>query len=109
MDEVESLSSIYDKQWKTEDEGGCSYSVNISDSVTLYVTLPLNYPSKAPPTYQISAPKLSNEEKREISRILEETYLYVCFFISSLCVNVNFSIFKLLYIFKQHFNLPYFI
>ncbi|XP_075212857.1 protein IMPACT-B-like isoform X2 [Lycorma delicatula] len=75
VDEIESLSSIYDKDWRTEDEACRSYAMNVTNSVTLYVTLPPNYPSQAPPTYQISAPELSHDEKNQISRVLEETYL----------------------------------
>lgn len=75
---MEVLGSVYGDQWKYEDFSNQNFSIEIVDGgrqVILYITLPSNYPSQAPPIYQISAPALSRQDKREISNRLETQYL----------------------------------
>lgn len=77
-EEIEALCSIYESQWKTEDEATRSYSIEVVEGthhVTLYVTLPPEYPSDSPPVYLISAPDLNQNIKMEISNELENLYL----------------------------------
>lgn len=46
-----------------------------SKSVTLYVTFPPNYPSSAPPAYEIEGPWLSRSQRQKIQGEMEELYL----------------------------------
>lgn len=78
VDEIEALSSIYDGFWKVENEFDRAYSIKIEEgvfSVTLFITLPMKYPSESPPIYQLSAPWLKGPERQEICNTLEEVYL----------------------------------
>lgn len=77
-EEIEALCSIYGLLWRTEDEFNRSYSIAVSegdDKVTLYFTLPAEYPSLSPPIYEFSAPSLSRLDKLELSGRLENIYL----------------------------------
>lgn len=77
-EEIEALCSIYEAQWKTEDEATRNYSIEIIEGnyhVTLYITLPPEYPSDSPPVYLISAPDLNQNVKIEICNELENLYL----------------------------------
>lgn len=73
-DEVEALQSIYPDEWRVENKPSRSYSIRLL-FVTLYISLPLNYPSQAPPTYQLSAPELKRKEKEELAMLLDKTYM----------------------------------
>ncbi|KAK0077998.1 hypothetical protein PV325_003189 [Microctonus aethiopoides] len=78
IDEIEALSAIYGDEWQVENEENRSYSINIGNGkkyVKLYVKLPNDYPSSAPPSFELSAPYLSLNEKQHISSLLQEVYL----------------------------------
>nr|CAD7393074.1 unnamed protein product [Timema cristinae] len=78
VDEIEALSSIYEKEWKTEDEANRSYSIKVGEGeqyVILYTKLPEDYPSQSPPIFQLSAPSLSNQHKMQINAELQAIYL----------------------------------
>nr|CAD7437923.1 unnamed protein product [Timema bartmani] len=78
VDEIEALSSIYEKEWKTEDEANRSYSIKVGEGeqyVILYTKLPEDYPSQSPPVFQLSAPSLSNQRKMHINAALQAVYL----------------------------------
>nr|CAD7587549.1 unnamed protein product [Timema genevievae] len=78
VDEIEALSSIYEKEWKTEDEANRSYSIKVGEGeqyVILYTKLPEDYPSQSPPVFQLSAPSLSNQSKMHINAALQAVYL----------------------------------
>ncbi|XP_026735306.1 protein IMPACT-like [Trichoplusia ni] len=77
-EEVEALSSIYGDDWTTESDVSRSYSIRIEENkneVRLYVTMPSDYPSLAPPKYEISAPWMDRKAKTELLHALEEVYL----------------------------------
>uniref|UniRef100_A0A1B6MFS3 RWD domain-containing protein n=1 Tax=Graphocephala atropunctata TaxID=36148 RepID=A0A1B6MFS3_9HEMI len=78
VEEIEALSSIYLDQWKTEDGPNHAYSVTISEGeidIMLHIKLPPEYPSDAPPLYQLSAPSLSRSEKQNLAGRLGNIYL----------------------------------
>ncbi|KAG8297252.1 hypothetical protein J6590_038856 [Homalodisca vitripennis] len=77
-DEIEALCSIYGDQWQTEDELNQAYCVAVTEGkcdAVLHIKLPPEYPSIAPPQYQLSAPTLSREDKQSLSDRLESIYL----------------------------------
>ncbi|EEB11391.1 impact, putative [Pediculus humanus corporis] len=77
VEEIEVLRSIYSDEWKTENEADRSYSIDIQHEdfkITLYVTLPENYPSESPPTYTLLAPNLTRHQKNQLSNLLDEVY-----------------------------------
>ncbi|KAK2191240.1 hypothetical protein NP493_55g06046 [Ridgeia piscesae] len=77
MDELEVLASIYGDDWKVVDVTQRVYSIDITCEelkLSLQVTLTPGYPSESPPVYQLSAPWLRGEERRELSAILENIY-----------------------------------
>lgn len=80
-DEVEALSSIFNDQFKIEDEINHKYSIIIKDNhensqftITLQVTFPPEYPSDSPPIYQINASWLRGEERQRLQTCLDEIY-----------------------------------
>jgi len=77
QEEIEALSSIYEENFILDSES--SFTVIIREgkypAVTLSVSLPQDYPSNSPPTYQKSAPFLRGEEKLDLCNQLEEIYL----------------------------------
>ncbi|XP_046382427.1 protein IMPACT-A-like isoform X2 [Ischnura elegans] len=78
VDEIEALTSIYNDLWKVDDEASRVYSMKVEENgyeVTLFVTLPPEYPSECPPIYQLSAPWLKGQERQNICVQLEEIYL----------------------------------
>ncbi|XP_046991004.1 protein IMPACT-like isoform X1 [Schistocerca americana] len=80
-DEIEALASIYGDDWKVEDEVNRSYSISLKEcgqEITLYFILPPEYPSTAPPKYQLSAPGLKPEEKNLIISALDELSILQC-------------------------------
>lgn len=75
-DEIEALSAIYQDEWKVEDAANCTYSIVLCDEdvnhkLNFQVRLPPEYPSGAPPIYEISAPWMSAETKTRLSNKLE--------------------------------------
>ncbi|KAJ8278070.1 hypothetical protein GJAV_G00083490 [Gymnothorax javanicus] len=82
IDEVEALSSIYGDDWCLIDESSRIFCIKISDdtelpkwTACLQVILPLDYPSGAPPIYQLNASWLGGRERIELSNSLEEIYV----------------------------------
>ncbi|GBP41353.1 Protein IMPACT-B [Eumeta japonica] len=78
IEEIEALSSIYNEDWATESENCRSYSIKIIENkieAILYVTLPLEYPTSAPPKYELSAPTLDRKAKENLYKALDEVYL----------------------------------
>ncbi|XP_067086793.1 protein IMPACT [Osmerus mordax] len=81
-EEVEALSSIYGDEWCVIDESSRTFCIKISDdlphpkySARLQIMLPHDYPSSAPPIYQINAAWLRGLERIKLSNSLEELYL----------------------------------
>ncbi|XP_042562825.1 protein IMPACT-B-like isoform X2 [Clupea harengus] len=81
VDEIEALSSIYGDEWCVIDEASRIFCIKISDSsdhpkwtACLQTILPPDYPSRAPPLYQINAGWLRGPERMELSNSLEEIY-----------------------------------
>lgn len=62
---MEALTSIYGNQWKIDDKTGIC-SIEITKSITLYITLVPEYPSKSLPKYELLAPKLSTKQKQVV-------------------------------------------
>ncbi|OXU23457.1 hypothetical protein TSAR_001641 [Trichomalopsis sarcophagae] len=81
IEEIETLAAIYGEEFQTEDEVNRLYSIKIihdADSkmfVKLYVKFPDSYPSISPPTFEISAPYLKQEQKTHLRYLLENVYL----------------------------------
>ncbi|XP_030647340.1 protein IMPACT [Chanos chanos] len=82
IDEIEALSSIYGDEWCVIDEASRIFCIKISDdieqpkwTVCLQIILPHDYPSAAPPIYQINAAWLRGPERVKLSNSLEELYL----------------------------------
>ncbi|KAI0234062.1 Protein IMPACT [Lamellibrachia satsuma] len=80
MDELEVLASIYGDDWKVVDVVQRVYNIDITDGsdgelqLSLQITLTPGYPTEAPPIYQLSAPWLRGEERKELSATLENIY-----------------------------------
>lgn len=81
IDEIEALSSIYGDEWCVIDEASRIFCIKISDdldqpkwTLCLQVILPSEYPTSAPPIYQLNAPWLRGPERMELSNRLEESY-----------------------------------
>ncbi|XP_007246228.2 protein IMPACT isoform X3 [Astyanax mexicanus] len=82
VEEIEALSSIYGDEWCVIDEASRIFCIKISDdiyeprwSVCLQIILPEDYPSSAPPIYQINAGWLRGPDRVKICNSLEELYL----------------------------------
>ncbi|XP_066503583.1 protein IMPACT isoform X2 [Hoplias malabaricus] len=82
FEEIEALSSIYGDEWCVIDEASRIFCIRISEdihgpkwSVCLQISLPENYPNKAPPKYQINAGWLRGPDRIRLSNCLEELYL----------------------------------
>jgi len=76
QEEIEALSSIYEDCFILDSE--TCFTIMIKEScgeVLLTVSLPPNYPSTAPPTYQKSAPFLRGREKEELCNLLDDIYV----------------------------------
>lgn len=81
VEEIEALSSIYGDEWCVIDEAARSFCIKISDdisepsqSVCLQIILPEDYPSSAPPIYQINAAWLRGPDRIRLSNSLEELF-----------------------------------
>jgi hypothetical protein len=78
VDEIEALSSIYDSNFRTEDEGNRSFSVTVQEGdreAVLFFQFPEGYPSECPPLYQVSAPWLKGLQRMELRGRLEAVFL----------------------------------
>ncbi|XP_035379211.1 protein IMPACT isoform X1 [Electrophorus electricus] len=82
VEEIEALSSIYGDEWCVIDEAARIFCIKISDdlyapqwSICLQIILPEDYPSSAPPIYQINAAWLRGPDRIKLSNSLEELYL----------------------------------
>lgn len=80
-DEVEALSSIYGDEWCVVDACHQIYCIQVNDGqdrpmwiVCLQVHLPPDYPSESPPEYQLNAPWLRGDEKRNLEVALSDIY-----------------------------------
>ncbi|XP_066575662.1 protein IMPACT isoform X2 [Amia ocellicauda] len=81
IDEIEALSAIYGDEWCVIDEASRIFCIQISESkdkpkwtLCLQVLLPPEYPSAAPPMYQLNAPWLRGADRIELSNSLEDLY-----------------------------------
>ncbi|XP_051767328.1 protein IMPACT isoform X2 [Ctenopharyngodon idella] len=82
IEEIEALSSIYGDEWCVIDEASRIFCIRISDdthqpkwTVCLQIILPPDYPSSAPPIYQINAAWLRGRDRMTLSNSLEELYV----------------------------------
>nr|XP_014340913.1 PREDICTED: protein IMPACT isoform X3 [Latimeria chalumnae] len=82
IDEIEALSSIYREEWCVIDEAARIFCINITNeldqptwTLCLQVILPPEYPTTAPPIYQLNAPWLRGEDRMKLSSALEEIYV----------------------------------
>ncbi|XP_037283685.1 protein IMPACT-B [Rhipicephalus microplus] len=78
-DEIEALSAIYQDDWKVEDAANRVYKIVLcsesnGDKLSFQVTLPPEYPSEAPPFYEISAPWMSQERKARLLAALDDHF-----------------------------------
>ncbi|KAJ3663825.1 hypothetical protein Zmor_008047 [Zophobas morio] len=72
-EEIEALKSIYDNKWKLEPATNC-YSIQITPNVKLFITLNENYPSTAPPNFELLAPTLTVDQKQQVTDEFQEIY-----------------------------------
>lgn len=82
IEEVEALSSIYGDEWCVIDEASRIFCIKISDNsehpkltACLQIILPADYPSAAPPIYQINAAWLRGAERAKLANSLEDLYV----------------------------------
>ncbi|CAJ1060027.1 protein IMPACT [Xyrichtys novacula] len=82
IEEVEALSSIYGDEWCVIDEASRIFCIKISNDMDerkltacLQIILPPDYPSAAPPIYQINAAWLRGPERTELANSLEDLYV----------------------------------
>ncbi|XP_066482303.1 protein IMPACT isoform X1 [Tiliqua scincoides] len=80
-EEIEALSAIYGDEWCTVDEVENIFCIKISDCLEqpkwmlcLQVILPPEYPTSAPPVYQLNAPWLRGQDYVNLANHLEEIY-----------------------------------
>ncbi|XP_034386552.1 protein IMPACT isoform X2 [Cyclopterus lumpus] len=81
IEEVEALASIYGDEWCVIDEASRIFCIKISDDLEepkltacLQIILPPDYPSAAPPIYQINAVWLRGPERSALASGLEDLY-----------------------------------
>ncbi|XP_053178810.1 protein IMPACT [Scomber japonicus] len=82
IEEVEALSSIYGDEWCVIDEASRIFCIKVSSDMEepkltacLQIILPLDYPSTAPPIYQINAAWLRGPERAKLANSLEDLYV----------------------------------
>lgn len=82
IEEVEALSSIYGDEWCVIDEASRIFCIKISANseqhkltACLQIILPADYPSTAPPIYQINAAWLRGAERTKLANSLEDLYV----------------------------------
>nr|XP_020641401.1 protein IMPACT isoform X2 [Pogona vitticeps] len=81
-EEIEALSAIYGDEWCVVNEEEKIFCIKISEcleqpkwTLCLQVILPPEYPTAAPPIYQINAPWLQRQEYEELANSLEDIYI----------------------------------
>ncbi|XP_042299349.1 protein IMPACT-like isoform X3 [Sceloporus undulatus] len=81
-EEIEALSAIYGDEWCAIDEDEKIFCIRVSEcleepkwTLCLQVILPPEYPTAAPPIYQLNAPWLQGQEYAELANNLEEIYI----------------------------------
>ncbi|KAJ7338756.1 hypothetical protein JRQ81_012658 [Phrynocephalus forsythii] len=81
-EEIEALSAIYGDEWCVINEDEKIFCIKISEcleqpkwTLCLQVILPSEYPTAAPPIYQLNAPWLRQQEYEELANHLEEIYI----------------------------------
>ncbi|KAJ6662153.1 hypothetical protein lerEdw1_012618 [Lerista edwardsae] len=81
-EEIEALSAIYGDEWCIIDEDENIFCIKISDclerpkwTLCLQVILPPEYPTSAPPVYQLNAPWLRGQDYANLVNSLEEIYV----------------------------------
>lgn len=74
-DEIEALSAIYGQDWNAENEKGTDYSMQVTSDVKLFITLVPQYPSHAPPKFEMIAPVLTIEQKRLVKEEFNAIYM----------------------------------
>lgn len=77
FDEIEALSSIYDAEWKIENNSGTVYSMQVTPGVKLFITFISEYPSDKPPKYEMTAPALTVNQKHRIEIEFQKIYKWV--------------------------------
>ncbi|XP_072246026.1 protein IMPACT isoform X2 [Leuresthes tenuis] len=82
IEEVEALSSIYGDEWCVIDEASRVFCIKISSdfeepklTACLQIILPPDYPSAAPPIYQINAAWLRGSERAKLANSLEDIFV----------------------------------
>ncbi|KAM4628538.1 protein IMPACT isoform 1-T1 [Polymixia lowei] len=82
IEEVEALSAIYGDEWCVIDEASRIFCIKVSNDLEetkltacLQIILPPDYPSAAPPIYQINAAWLRGPERIKLANSLEELYV----------------------------------
>ncbi|RVE73908.1 hypothetical protein OJAV_G00035890 [Oryzias javanicus] len=82
IEEVEALSSIYGDEWCVIDEASRIFCIKICSDLEepkltacLQIILPSDYPSAAPPIYQINAAWLRGPERVKLANSLEDIYV----------------------------------
>ncbi|XP_054646716.1 protein IMPACT isoform X2 [Dunckerocampus dactyliophorus] len=82
IEEVEALSAIYGDEWCVIDEASRIFCIKISNDMEepkltacLQIILPPEYPSAAPPIYQINAAWLRGCERVKLANSLEDLYV----------------------------------
>ncbi|XP_035503355.2 protein IMPACT isoform X5 [Scophthalmus maximus] len=82
FEEVEALSSIYGDEWCVIDEASRIFCIKISSNLEerkltacLQIILPPDYPSAAPPIYQVNAAWLRGAERAKLANSLEDLYV----------------------------------
>uniref|UniRef100_A0A3Q1FGL6 Impact RWD domain protein n=1 Tax=Acanthochromis polyacanthus TaxID=80966 RepID=A0A3Q1FGL6_9TELE len=82
IEEVEALSAIYGDEWCVIDEASRIFCIKISNDLEepkltacLQIILPPDYPSAAPPIYQINAAWLRGLERAKLANSLEDLYV----------------------------------
>ncbi|XP_035033105.1 protein IMPACT [Hippoglossus stenolepis] len=82
LEEVEAMSSIYGDEWCVIDEVSRIFCIKISNDLEelkltacLQIILPPDYPSAAPPIYQINAAWLRGPERAKLANSLEDLYV----------------------------------
>lgn len=80
-DEIEALSAIYGEEWCVVDDNSKIYCIQVTDgqdkpswALSFQVHLPVDYPSEAPPEYQLNAPWLRGDERQVLEAALADIY-----------------------------------
>lgn len=81
-EELEVLKAIFEDQWKY-DKTTNSFNIHIANNVELWLTLPPEYPSNAPPKYEVWAPNLSKYQRDLIDSEFANIYEYVIYYIKN--------------------------